>query len=313
MSKRVPESLTLLLPAQKKARNLRYSFSNTSPNISLSSCSRIPKHSQIYMRHTPSSATSLRKHPILDDYSTLCCTVRSSTTTSRTIVWQKLPSEAATLDHILRITWDCLSSTPSEQKHPIFNDIVSTYDDLQGLASLAPIVFAPNLLNIVQNATPPSLEFFKCLPVGNSKTKDTWGVYLLVMEKSDNLPRLYIGSGTEDLKGIRVRLLNYETRSGGLPRLVKKAFKEGFTITHKGILCRTALPSGALQSRLRVLMFTFESFLSYIFWTMSDNKRVNHKMSRICPWPLETLPYDGLCTHSALIEAVRGDHGLKDE
>ena len=46
---------------------------------------------------------------------------------------------------------------------------------------------------------------------------------------------------------------------------------------------------------------------------MCNGKRVNHRMSRICPWPTEALPYDGLCTHSALIEAIRGDHGLTDE
>jgi hypothetical protein len=39
----------------------------------------------------------------------------------------------------------------------------------------------------------------------------------------------------------------------------------------------------------------------------------DYGMSQICPWPIDTLPYDGFFSHCSLYEGVAGDFDLTEE
>jgi hypothetical protein len=97
-----------------------------------------------------------------------------------------------------------------------------------------------------------------------------------------------------------------------MPRYVQKALNDGYTIRHKGLLCWTALPSVALQPTIRLLFVDMEAAFSYVVWAMRTTKR-DYGMSQICPWPLDTLEYDGLCSHPSLREGVSSDFDLTPE
>lgn len=61
------------------------------------------------------------------------------------------------------------------------------------------------------------------------------------MERPGYKFKLYVGSGTNSLYGVRSRLRDYDRRSL-LPRFVKLACQAGYTITHRGLLCWAPIP-----------------------------------------------------------------------
>jgi len=56
----------------------------------------------------------------------------------------------------------------------------------------------------------------------------------------------------------------------------------------------------------RVLHLALESALSLVFWDMNSRTR-DFGMPRLCPWSIEDLEYDGLCSHVALAEGIWGE------
>jgi hypothetical protein len=60
---------------------------------------------------------------------------------------------------------------------------------VQQLLSDPLLVFAPGLLDVFQASTPPSLSYFKSQPTYVSKC---WAVYLIILEKLDSRPKIYI-------------------------------------------------------------------------------------------------------------------------
>jgi hypothetical protein len=72
-----------------------------------------------------------------------------------------------------------------------------------------------------------------------------WAVYLIVLKKDGRRPRVYIGSATESTYGIRSRIGCYDRRTrndclyNGEPYFVDESMKDGFVVTHKGLLVWT--------------------------------------------------------------------------
>jgi hypothetical protein len=234
--------------------------------------------------------------------------------------------EASTiLQLIILLTWNCLSTTPPNQKSmyfpvisrfytnvisPIFAQIIGSQIVLEGLLSAVSLVFAPGLFEIFNSATPPTVAYFKSLPT-DTKTTKRWAVYLILLEKLGCQPQIYIGIGTSASQGVSQRLSSY-SNSTLLPQYVRKALDDGYIIVHKGFLCWIPIPSPALQPSLRVLFVALEATFAYIFWAMRTITR-DYGIPHMCPWTRATLEYDGLCSHSALIETVPGDHNLTAE
>jgi hypothetical protein len=85
---------------------------------------------------------------------------------------------------------------------------------------------------MLQSATAPTLSQLKSLPLDFHKR---WGIYLLVLVNKACQPLIYIGSGKKAEGGVSRRMSQYDYQTS-LPAGVQAAFREGFAITHKGLL-----------------------------------------------------------------------------
>jgi len=217
--------------------------------------------------------------------------------------------EATTiLQLVLLLTWNCPCTVPANQKHPLFAQIITSHIILKEIASATSLVFAPGLFDTLQAAAPPTIAFFKSLPTNTDKR---WAIYLLLLEKPGYRPKIYIGSGTNSLRGVSARFSEYN-RAEALPQYVQKALDDSYTIAYRGLLCWTAIPPAALQPKIRILFVAMEAAFFYVFWAVKGLKR-DYGMSHICHWPCDTLEYNGLCSYCALAEPVSGDFDLTSE
>jgi hypothetical protein len=82
-----------------------------------------------------------------------------------------------------------------------------------------------------------------------------------------------------------------------LPRFIKAALDDGYTITHNGLLCWAPLPKAATKIVLRVLFLALESAFSITFWVMHSKTRDYGMPQHLCPWAIDVLKYDGACSH----------------
>lgn len=214
------------------------------------------------------------------------------------------PDEAITIsEYVLWLLLSCLSLTPTHIANPVFALVLCSESFVEKLFLDSCLAFAPDLLEALQSDSPPPIAWFKSLPTGSTKR---WAVYVLVLEKTGSRPEIYIGSGTDQDHGVRVRLRQHDT--GKLvPRFVEQALQDGYTIVHKGLLCWAPIPSAILRYPLRVLIIALEATLTWAFWAMASRKWLG--MHSLCRWPVATLEYDGCCSHSALSERVPGDTG----
>lgn len=211
------------------------------------------------------------------------------------------------LEYMLYMVWMCLTLTPRNMKNPVYALVFASKDMLQLLLSNCLLEFAPGLLEVFQAASPPSITYLKSLPDCKQLLKQIWAVYLLVLEKPDCRPRIYVGSGTDSKGGVDSRLVRYESYLlSTKPVYVQQAFDEGYTITHKGLLCWIAIPTPAKAFPVRVLFVAMETTFSIILRAMR-NRTKDYGLPSLSPWSSESMPYDGLCSHSALKEGIPGE------
>ena len=194
-------------------------------------------------------------------------------------------------------------------KHSFFVKILSSEDFLEELLSATSLVFAPGLLDILQSSAPPTIAFFKSLP---TDCENVWGVYLLVLEKRDSRSKIYIGSGTSVAGGVSSRLIQYDKKQL-LPKYVAPALDEGYTITHKGLLCSAPIPSAGKVPITRLFFVALEAVFTFVFWALNCKTKHGFGFADLCPWDRDTLEYGGLCSHNPMSENIRGDLGLSAE
>lgn len=168
---------------------------------------------------------------------------------------------------IFALSWTLLSATHVTLKALDFNLVFPTEQALLDLVKLCPFQFAEGLLDVVQAAAPPTIEYFKSLPLIKGKF---WAVYLLVLEKSGCRIKIYIGSGCSADKGYEKRVKTYDQSDAadsyyGLPHYVEKALKDGYSITHKATLAWTPLPLESEKSALKGLILLLETFFCLCF------------------------------------------------
>ncbi|KAF2417225.1 hypothetical protein EJ08DRAFT_84066 [Tothia fuscella] len=217
-------------------------------------------------------------------------------------------TDARTLDLMVRLTWVAL--TIPVYKHSLFDQVFPDKDALSELCGAADLSLSPGVSEAIHAATPPPISFFRGLP---SDGRHVWGVNVLVLKKSGAPPALYIGCGTEATRGVVSRFQGYDGKDAcTMPKQVIKAFAEGYKIVHKGLLLTAPLPSAANVPRYRLLSVSMEAALSFLFWSMHSRKP-DHFMISLCPRPLSSLSYDGLCSHSPLREGPLGNFDLSAE
>jgi hypothetical protein len=212
------------------------------------------------------------------------------------------------LQFVLMMTWTCLKDTPSLQKNVLYAQFITSQAVLEEIASTTSLTFAPELFAVLQATAPPSIEYFKSLPID---TLQCWAIYLVILEKPGCPPKLYIGSGTDAVGGLSKRFQQYDTLTK-LPQYVKKAIEEGYKIVHKAPLCWIPILSASLVPNLRLLFIALEATFSYMLWAMRTVSG-DYGMTHICLWDRNTLEYEGLCSHCSLNEGISGDFGLSAE
>lgn len=243
-----------------------------------------------------------------------------------------LPQKRGTYEYVLSRTARMLFGSEEEQQDPMFRYVLHTEDRLYNFASTRGIKFAPGLLDMLKSSRPPTIHNLKKLPQLPQDCK-IWAVYLLVLEwkpkkkpkegsgaeteaeddgQSEGMERkfkIYIGSGTETISGLKTRFGQYD-KGTTIPKEIWEALKkQGYEITYRGILCWTPLPQDGdqLNFRTRVLLTALEASLSIMLWSMVGTDQDEYKMPVRCPWDVSQLPYEGCCTHVSLTEVVRGE------
>ena len=202
---------------------------------------------------------------------------------------------------VLSLAWVCLSTTNRALKNLNLDEIFPTESAMEKIMRISPLQFASGLLQSFQSSTAPTISYFKTLPLFLDKL---WAVYLLVLEKDGERPRIYIGSGTDSTAGVRRRMNCYKQRSA-LPYYVETSLQAGYAITHKCLLVWTALPLPSDRYKLRCLFLVLETIFTLCFWAMKS-KTEDYYMPALCPWPRHTFTYDGCCTHFSINEQIVG-------
>ena len=206
------------------------------------------------------------------------------------------------------MTWACLSESSSKQGR--CTQLLSSEAALSQLCSAASLSFCPGLFDAVQSPDPPDVSFFESLP---SNAVRIWGVYVIVLKKKNAVPLIYIGSGTSVSGGVSSRWQAYNRRDvSTMPRFVLAAFRDGYSIVHKGLLVFCPIPPAADVPMFRLLFLAMEATFSFLFWAMRSQDK-DYGMSSFCPWPRDSLSYSGLCTHDPLCEIVLGNFDLSRE
>jgi hypothetical protein len=149
------------------------------------------------------------------------------------------------------------------------------------------------------------------LSLSNDVPKKTWGVYALVLQKSGHRSKIYIGSCTSAKQGVTARFREYDT-GRHIPLYVKKALDEGYVISRKVLLARCPLPEFVNVSPYRVMMLALEGAFACIFWAMY-RRDTDYGFQHLCPWPMTSFTYDGLCSHNPFKEAIHGEVDLTEE
>jgi hypothetical protein len=240
-------------------------------------------------------------------------TFGSSSTTAMSDVFdpkelEGLMTQNSDCEFILGKVWKALNR--SNRHNPLFQQIFSSVEDLHEIANQTKFKVADGLVDKMTAESPPDPNFWKTLPHRVDGDK-SWGNYVVHMEKEGEPPRDYFGSATAAAGGFDTRLpvYDYPLNLSVLPKYVAEAVREGYSITHVGILLSGPPPTPGHVPIYRIFYVATEATLAMWFWTFRY-RRENHANLACCGWDLEAFQYEGLCSHSPLHEGVRGDFDL---
>lgn len=201
--------------------------------------------------------------------------------------------------HMLDVCWSSLNV--QSYINPRFVQIAPSKDDLAAQYDAAGFTFCPGLLETLQSPTAPPPEFLKSL--SNDIPINVWGIYVLVLKKPGQLPRVYVGSGTAVYRGARSRLADYD-RGVLVPRYVAKSLEQGFEYTKKAMLAYCPIPPPRDIPCRCTTVLVLEAVFAGLFWAM-HSKKSSYGLDHICQWPLDSVEWTGLCSHNPLMEGIR--------
>lgn len=205
-------------------------------------------------------------------------------------------------DAVILAVWMCwlvLATTPSALQNRDFAAIFPNPRTLKRVLASCGLEFAPGLLAVLGSPTTPTISFFKTLPL---YLVAIWAVYLLVLKKRGCRPRIYVGSGTCSVIGVKKRLTQHDKRQE-VPRYVQQAYEEGYKLTSTGLLCWAPMPPVLVRVPLRAGFLLLEAVFALKLWAMKSRTK-HYFMPRICLWPIATLEYDDCCGHFSVNENI---------
>jgi len=194
--------------------------------------------------------------------------------------------------------WACVNVR--SHINPRFSVVLDSVDTITELFGIAQITFCPGLLDIIQAESTPSLRWFESLP--SVIPKKSWGVYVLILKMPGFDDLLYIGSGTNQDRGLSVRLRDHVV-GRNVPRNVQRAKDFGYTITDMRTLAHCNIPAPRYIPRLRTVIVALEALFAAIFWAYVPGKST-FGLDHLCPWNREHFAWLGLCSHSPLSESI---------
>ena len=205
------------------------------------------------------------------------------------------------------LCWNALISTPKCLKNGAFDLLLPTEAFIATCFQRWSIQFANGLLDALQSPSPPTICFFESLPQWRVGLR-IWSVYLLILTNPGRRPKIYIGVATDKRSGTSTRMGQY-SRGVNIPRFVQQAIDEGYSITFRGLLCWVPIPKASLRIPMRALLYLIETALTLYFWPMVSKDK-DWGMPMFCPWPRDTLPYDGCCGHFSIDEGINDTKSL---
>lgn len=211
---------------------------------------------------------------------------------------------------ILLLCWSLLNVRV--YVHPTFTTAISSFSTLSTLVELAQLTFCPGLFDTICMPAPPNHVWFKSIP--SHCPKNSWGIYVLVLKKPGCTPGIYIGSGTASNQGVSARFNGHRT-GNACPYRVEEAKRNGFTITHMALLVSCPMPTPDQIPRFRVLLLLLEAAFTCIFCSLR-HRDVPYGIEYLAPWSVDSYPWDGLCSHSPLLDSAEvrpGDLNLSPE
>lgn len=216
--------------------------------------------------------------------------------------------------HILiaEFIWACLRACSSKNK--LFDQVFFDEESLDECVLDANLTLAPGVLDVLDGTSPPDADFFKQLP---TNFLDRWGAYGLLMRKKGCVDILYIGIGTNEYKGVKGRMDEYDSynsktfvsTNNSCPSNVRKSLNNGYSIVHKGLLCWAPIPRARDVPRFRVLFYGLEAVFAYGFWAL-HSKTMDVEIMSCCPWDPEEFTYDGGCSHNPLKDPIKARFDL---
>ena len=193
--------------------------------------------------------------------------------------------------------------------NPVFREVLPSEATLSAMLVAAGLIFCPGLFEAFQSETPPSSDWFQSLP--STIPLNVWGVYVLVLRRNGFKPLVYVGSGTSSIRGVRARTQNYEY--GVLvPQYVQTALKDGYTIVHKALLVSAPLPAPGNIPALRTAFVAMEAAITCYFGVFR-NRDKSYGFGDLRYWSQDLFEWDGLCSHSPLLEPIHGEFDLNAE
>ncbi|KIV77516.1 hypothetical protein PV11_09306 [Exophiala sideris] len=92
---------------------------------------------------------------------------------------------------------------------------------------------------------------------------------------------------------------------GWIALFVQDSYNEGYILTHVGLLCWAPFPNVVMKKiPLRPAFLLLENVFTLYFWAMKS--RSKYYIPKICPWPISSLEYNGVCSHNPVPEGITG-------
>ena len=113
-------------------------------------------------------------------------------------------------------------------------------------------------------------------------------------------PKIYIGTDRDRPLQRGCQTMGV-IRQGALPSGRKESLPQGWKVTHRGLVAWCQRPSYQDIGSIRFFFLLLETLFGGLLYAMKSTT-VNYGFPTLCPWPLQDLLYDGLCSHAAMFE-----------
>lgn len=211
-------------------------------------------------------------------------------------------------DILLTVAWGCLSH--DSFKNPCFNIAFPSNELLVETFNNAEIVLCDGLDKVLKSTSPPTVAWLVSARISAVHDRSllpakSWGIYLHILKKSKYKTRIYIGVATESLYGLRSRFKDYANEHAISQKLIN-SLNDGYKIVRSVILLHCPIPEPASQPLFRALLLALETAFHAIFWAMWNPEKSYGQLSDNRIWSVSSFSWQGLGTHSPLLESVQG-------